>query len=51
MAITGYGQEGQEAEYRECGFEKVLTKPVDPELLQSLLHNPPEAERGDNAVE
>jgi CheY-like chemotaxis protein len=37
IAITGYGQEGQAGACRDAGFEQVLTKPVDPAVLQGLL--------------
>jgi CheY-like chemotaxis protein len=40
IAITGYGQEGRSDAYRDAGFERALTKPVNPSDLQALLSRP-----------
>jgi two-component system CheB/CheR fusion protein len=37
VAVTGYGDENTRRRLREAGFDWHLTKPVEPELLQSLL--------------
>jgi CheY-like chemotaxis protein len=37
VAITGYGDEKNRRRSREAGFDWHLIKPVDPEVLQSLL--------------
>jgi PAS domain S-box-containing protein len=37
LAVTGYGQEDDRRRSREAGFDQHLTKPVDPELLESIV--------------
>jgi PAS domain S-box-containing protein len=37
VALTGWGQEGDRRRAHEAGFDRHLTKPVDPDVLQSLL--------------
>jgi PAS domain S-box-containing protein len=37
IAVTGYGQDEDRRRSRGAGFDHHLTKPVDPESLQSLL--------------
>ena len=37
VAMTGYGQEEDRRRSREAGFDYHLTKPVDPEVLQSFV--------------
>ena len=37
IALTGYGQDEDQARAREAGFDIHLTKPVDPVALQKLL--------------
>jgi PAS domain S-box-containing protein len=37
IAVTGYGQEEDRRRSREAGFDVHLTKPVDPQHLQSLV--------------
>lgn len=37
VAVTGYGQEEDRRQSREAGFDRHLTKPVDPEVLRSLV--------------
>jgi PAS domain S-box-containing protein len=37
FALTGYGQEEDQARAREAGFDLHLTKPVDPAALRRLL--------------
>jgi PAS domain S-box-containing protein len=37
IALTGYGQEDDQARSREAGFDLHLTKPVDPAALEKLL--------------
>lgn len=39
VALTGYGSPEQKKMALESGFDLHLTKPVDPELLQRLLHD------------
>ena len=36
-AVTGYGQEEDRRRSQEAGFDAHLVKPVDPEVLASLL--------------
>jgi CheY-like chemotaxis protein len=38
VALTGYGQEEDRRRAQEAGFNRHLTKPVEMERLQSLLH-------------
>jgi PAS domain S-box-containing protein len=37
VALTGWGQEDDKRRSREAGFDRHLTKPVDPTLLESAL--------------
>lgn len=37
LAVTGWGQEGDRNRAARAGFDSHLTKPVDPEMLASLL--------------
>ena len=43
MAISGYGQEEDQRQARESGFDRHLTKPVDPPALLRLLEELPAA--------
>lgn len=40
-ALTGYGQENDHRLSRESGFDKHLTKPVEPDALKKLLEEAP----------
>jgi PAS domain S-box-containing protein len=47
VAITGYGQPSDRERAREAGFDQHLVKPIDPEVLSSLLVSlPPEESDG-----
>jgi DNA-binding response OmpR family regulator len=37
IALTGWGQEGDRQRAREAGFDQHMTKPLDPEALDSFL--------------
>jgi len=37
VAVTGYGQEEDRRRSRDAGFDQHLTKPVDPDVLQSFV--------------
>jgi CheY-like chemotaxis protein len=37
MALTGWGQEGDRRLAFEAGFDRHLTKPVDPDKLEAVL--------------
>ena len=37
VAVTGWGQEGDRQRAREAGFDRHLTKPVDPREIASIL--------------
>lgn len=37
VAITGYGQDEDRMQSEQAGFDRHLTKPVDPDALQALL--------------
>jgi two-component system OmpR family response regulator len=37
VAVTGYGDEKNRRRSQEAGFDRHLVKPVEPEVLQSLL--------------
>ncbi|HEX7184166.1 MAG TPA: PAS domain S-box protein [Thermoanaerobaculia bacterium] len=41
IALTGYGQEEDQRQAREAGFDVHLTKPVDPETLRRILESCP----------
>ncbi len=38
VAVTGWGQEEDVKRARAAGFDHHLTKPIDPAIIQSLLH-------------
>lgn len=42
IALTGYGQEDARRRAKEAGFDHHLVKPVDPDVLISLLNSLPE---------
>ena len=37
VALTGYGQPEDRERAREAGFDRHLTKPIEPEALQAIL--------------
>jgi CheY-like chemotaxis protein len=37
VALTGWGQEDDQQRALEAGFDRHLTKPADPELLEDLI--------------
>ena len=37
IAVTGYGQEDDRRRSRDAGFDRHLTKPLDPEALRAIL--------------
>ena len=37
IALTGWGQDSDRQRSREAGFDRHLTKPVDPDVLHELL--------------
>jgi len=39
IALSGYGQEEDQRRARQAGFDRHLTKPVDPQVLEQLLGN------------
>jgi CheY-like chemotaxis protein len=45
VALTGFSADGDLARSREAGFDLHLVKPVEPDVLQSLLDNPQAAAR------
>jgi CheY-like chemotaxis protein len=38
VALTGYGQADDQRKARDAGFDVHITKPVDPDRLERLLH-------------
>ena len=40
VALTGYGEAQDRARSREAGFDRHLTKPIDPDQLRDLLRRP-----------
>jgi CheY-like chemotaxis protein len=38
IALTGWGQAGDKALAMAAGFDRHLTKPVDPAVLEAMLH-------------
>ncbi len=45
IALTGWGQDQDRDRTRDAGFDFHLTKPVDPQALQSMLHSYSEQSR------
>ena len=41
VAVTGYGEAQDRARAEQAGFDRHLTKPVEPSALQELLRTPP----------
>ncbi len=41
VALTGWGQDDDRQRAKEAGFDRHMTKPVDPEALDRLLTEPP----------
>jgi CheY-like chemotaxis protein len=41
IALTGYGQEEDQRQAREAGFDVHMTKPVDPDALRRILESCP----------
>lgn len=41
IALTGWGQEEDKKRALEAGFDRHLTKPVDPATLDEVLRKPP----------
>jgi CheY-like chemotaxis protein len=39
VAITGWGEEGRKGRSLEAGFSHHLTKPIDPQTIESLLES------------
>jgi PAS domain S-box-containing protein len=39
IALTGWGQEGDRLRAIKAGFDRHLTKPVDPDMLEGLIRN------------
>jgi CheY-like chemotaxis protein len=37
LAMTGYGQQADRKRAHDAGFDRHLTKPVDPQVLQDML--------------
>ena len=37
VALTGWGQDEDKRRSREAGFDRHLTKPPDPEVLEQLI--------------
>jgi CheY-like chemotaxis protein len=37
VALTGWGQEEDHRRAREAGFDRHLTKPADPQVLEALI--------------
>jgi CheY-like chemotaxis protein len=46
IALSGYGQEEDQRKARQAGFDRHLTKPVDPQALVRLLDTLPARPRG-----
>ena len=38
IAVTGYGQDGDKAKAQAAGFDHHLTKPIDPDALEQIIH-------------
>ena len=40
IALTGWGQESDRQKAMDAGFDRHLTKPIDPDALQALMRSP-----------
>jgi PAS domain S-box-containing protein len=49
IALTGWGQEDDRQRAIDAGFDRHLTKPVDPDALVSLITSPQGQEKGERA--
>jgi CheY-like chemotaxis protein len=49
IALTGWGQQGDRQRAIAAGFDRHLTKPVDPDALVSLIASPQGREQGERA--
>ncbi len=38
VALTGWGQHDDRQRAKDAGFERHITKPVDSEVIEALLH-------------
>ena len=47
IALTGWGQEDDRKKAIDAGFDRHLTKPVDPDMLVSLIASPQIKEKGE----
>lgn len=43
IALTGYGQQSDQAQAKDAGFDEHLVKPTDPEVLAHLIFKRQEA--------
>ena len=41
IALTGWGQEGDRQRAIQAGFDRHLTKPIDPDILETLIRSDP----------
>jgi CheY-like chemotaxis protein len=49
IALTGWGQEGDRQQAADAGFDRHLTKPIDPDALEVFLSNPRQPAAGATA--
>jgi len=49
IALTGWGQESDRQRATDAGFDRHLTKPVDPDALESLIGSAREKEKNEGA--
>jgi PAS domain S-box-containing protein len=49
IALTGWGQEDDRKRAIDAGFDRHLTKPVDPDMLVSLIASPRATDKGERA--
>ena len=50
IALTGWGQEDDRKRAIDAGFDRHLTKPVDPDALVSLIASPQLKEKGERVT-
>jgi CheY-like chemotaxis protein len=41
IAVSGYSQPKDQANAKQAGFDRLVSKPISAEILEALLNDPP----------